>query len=566
MSLTELLESNVSHFAREKAEDVAFAYVRVSHKDSADNNLSPEVQKRLIEDYAARKNIVIKRLYTDLAKSAYRDNDLRAEYQEMLCDAKSDPEVTVVLVAYYDRFSRSSGVSVEQADLLKNGVRIESVSEGYFDPNTESGVIMNSITWAMANVQSLKIRNRVIPCMKMNFAERDAESGYTYKNGGWALFGYKVYKIPVGKNRKHEKVHKSIWQLDDREFGGRQVWEWARTMLLDWRLKEGLGYDAIAGRLTKAEVPTPSGRDLWSSSTIQEVLTEWSRLYQYAGYAFWNRRDFTDRNDIRTRDTSEWVVVENAHPAIITAEECDALLAIVKNKKQVKKTHKGQPSRWTLSGGAIRCRQCGQNYTSTNKHGVDSYACGSYVYRHKAGCSATMWKIGREELEQVLFEKLIGRLDSYENALPSLVAGINAAVEREWEGLLRTVDERRDKIKALEAQLGGYYDIASQLGLSEELKAQIKVTQTAIDELKAFENLNKPAFVDISEVRSIASTIRDAGNPEDVTARGRIVKQFVTEMVADGNEKIITGKLLDPLTIGSNKLVAPGGVEPPPRP
>ena len=149
-----------------------------------------------------------------------------------------------------------------------------------------------------------------------------AITGWAYKNGGWPLFGYKPHRVCIGGNRRYEEIHKLVWVLDDRVFGGRQVWEWAKTMLLQWRLRDRLGYDAIAGELTEAGVPTPSGNPAWSPSSIQEVLAEWDRLYQHSGIAFWNRRDYRrNKRNPRLRDTAEWIVVPNAHPAIITEAE-----------------------------------------------------------------------------------------------------------------------------------------------------------------------------------------------------------------------------------------------------
>ena len=566
MSLSEILKSRKPPSGSIIAEEKARVYIRVSHDRSAEKNLSPEVQKRQIIAHTTSKGYQIKEWYEDLAKSAFRDDDLRTEFHRMVEDAKADPETTVLVVSNYDRFSRQRGASALEEELLKYGVRIESVSEGYFDPDTESGVLLSSMTWTIAHVQSLRIRNKVIPCMKLNFSERDPETGHADKNGGWTLFGYKPFHVPTRRGGQHEQAGKLIWLLDDHEFGGVQIWEWARIMLVDWRLKEGLGYDAMAGRLTEAGVPTPAGRTLWSPSTIQGILTEATRLYQYAGYGFWNKRDYSDRHRILERDPSEWIVVENAHPAIITVEQGDAIYAMTKHQPRVKRSHKGQPSRWTLSAGLIKCGHCGENYTSTNKHGVDSYACGSHVYRRDAGCSAPMWKLERENLEQSLLDLLIERMSSAEQTLPRIVDEINAGIEQEWRALMQAADEARHKVKDLEKQLKGYYDVAAEIGLSDELKARIQEVEAVLEELRAVRIPAKPDPVDVSEIRNLAATIREAAESDDDGARGRIVRQFVIEIVADGKEGLLECRLLDPVAIESNILVAPGGVEPPPRP
>ncbi|HET6457070.1 MAG TPA: recombinase family protein, partial [Armatimonadota bacterium] len=111
-----------------------------------------------------------------------------------------------------------------------------------------------------------------------------------------------------------------------------------------------------AAKLTAIGVPTPSGKPRWSPSSIHEMIAEWDRLYQYSGIGFWNRRDCQrNKRNPRIRDTSEWIVVPDAHPAIITKSECDAIWAMVKdNKPAPKMGQSGQPSRWALSGGVLR--------------------------------------------------------------------------------------------------------------------------------------------------------------------------------------------------------------------
>ena len=100
--------------------------------------------------------------------------------------------------------------------------------------------------------------------------------------------------------------------LDDEVVNGRPIHEWARTMLIEWRLKEKVGADVIAKRLTEARVLTPSGRRAWSDSTVSYLLKQES-LLQYAGYGIWNKMDYRsggkryrDRSDV-TKSLAEGV-------------------------------------------------------------------------------------------------------------------------------------------------------------------------------------------------------------------------------------------------------------------
>jgi len=106
MSLSEILKSRKPPSGSIIAEEKARVYIRVSHDRSAEKNLSPEVQKRQIIAHTTSKGYQIKEWYEDLAKSAFRDDDLRTEFHRMVEDAKADPETTVLVVSNYDRFSR----------------------------------------------------------------------------------------------------------------------------------------------------------------------------------------------------------------------------------------------------------------------------------------------------------------------------------------------------------------------------------------------------------------------------------------------------------------------------
>ena len=159
----------------------------------------------------------------------------------------------------------------------------------------------------------------------VNCEMRDPATGWAYKNGGMAQFGYKNRRVYADVERKYQRISHCVWELDDEVVAGRPVHEWARTILLEWRLKERLGPDVIARRLTAAGVPTPRGRKAWSDSSVNYMLMP-DKLLQYAGVGVWNRRDFRAGGK-SWKDRSDWKVVENAHPAIITVEQAEAIHA-----------------------------------------------------------------------------------------------------------------------------------------------------------------------------------------------------------------------------------------------
>ena len=573
MKLSDLLSQSNNKDLSPIGSEYARAYVRVSHEKSAEKNISPETQRRIISEYAKAQGYQIKEWYTDLAMSAFRNDDLRPQFRRMLAEAKADPETSVILVLRYDRFSRSWAAPGQQQDLLKQGVRIESASEGYYDPDSETGAIMMPLTWSLNRLYSIKLRNVVMPNMITNFESRDPETGWAYKNGGWSMFGYKKHRIKVGRSHKYTDVYKSVWVLDDRKIKGKQVWEWAKIMLLEWRLKEGLGYDSIAANLTKAGVPTPSGKSAWSHSTIQSLLGEWDHLWQYAGVAFWNREDCTDTYNRLKKETSEWITVENAHPAIITNEEAEAIWAMVQNRKRTNKNQSRSQTKFALSGGLLKCSVCGSNFAGVNKPAGNYYVCGSHIYRRGEGCSES-WYIPREEIEALVISKILGSIKKTDSELIGWVNDLNAAMNEEWSNYEKTRPSRKKILKNLRSELNNYLELARSGVNISELKDRISDTSAKIHRYECAEAVKRPEPINPEDILNLKNNIQEIIETGDDEAKKQLIKEFVVEIIADPHTKTLEGTLNDPRalisdphlnlssTVGINVAVPRGRIHP----
>lgn len=559
MSLLEQLLAGNNTSSESSRRQHARAYIRVSHERSAEKNISPETQRNRIQAYARECGYVIKEWYEDLGISAFKNDELRVGWHRLLDDAKTDPDTTVIIVWRYDRFSRGHNAESVQHDLLRHGVRIESAEEGYYDPESESGAIMMPLQWGLSRMFSIKLRNVVIPNMKTNFETRDPETGWAYKNGGWSQFGYKKHRIKVGRNAKSMDVHKVVWLLDDTEVAGKPVWQWARTMLVDWRLKERLGYDSIAARLTAAGVPTPSGRDVWSNSTVQALIGDWSRLFQYAGVAFWNREDCTDRKNRKRRDPSEWTVVENAHPAIISMQEAEEITAMVSDQVRTKTSGKGKASRWALSSGLLVCSSCGANYSGTRKGTHDYYVCGAHLYRRGEGCEAPAWYIPREELEEMVTGRIIALFDKSEAELQAWIDGVNKMNQDLAQAQADTAKERAKEEKALSERLSNLYDIAAATGVGQELKEKIESVSAALNRLRLVNDVRPAAAIQMSDVQAMREELLQIASDSDQAKRQQLLKKFVIQLTADGQTKTLSGRLHDPRALLARSVAVPRG-------
>lgn len=129
------------------ATQAAVVYTRVSSKEQADHNLSLDVQRKAIEDFARRSNLGIIANFGGTYESAKTDG--RKEFNRMLDFIKARKgKVSHILVYTLDRFSRTGGAAIKLAEELREnyGVAIFAVTQPT-DTSNPSGVLHQNITF-----------------------------------------------------------------------------------------------------------------------------------------------------------------------------------------------------------------------------------------------------------------------------------------------------------------------------------------------------------------------------------------------------------------------------------
>ena len=411
MRLTDIIERN---FQRDGEEAVVrrqfLAYARVSTEDQERAGLSIPAQIREIENYARAQAIVIAEVYQD-AQSAFSDESRRPEFWRMVDRAKRGQDITGILVHDSSRFFRDpyAGPMVK-GELRAHGVEVVSVTEPAYDPRTVAGLAIEKMTEFKNASYSLDVAFHTRKGMKENIARRDLEIGYCYKNGGAPLWGFKPYKVKRGVERSGAAIMKTLWEKDDTIVVGRPVWEWARHALVEMRLNQCASLDHIRHFLNVHGVPSPRKR-YWAISSWHSLLQP-SALLQYAGYGVWNVHGKHGAH----KPPSEWDIIENAHPAIITLEEAEAIMDVNERHSRLGRDRskgrmaslRAQGSRYLLSGGLLVCKRCGANMVGFQNRGRLYYVCRAKVYRSGLGCGPAL-QVRKEEIETAVVEE-IGQL------------------------------------------------------------------------------------------------------------------------------------------------------------
>ena len=522
----------------------AVAYLRVSHEDSAERGASIAVQRKEIATFAEQRGIEIVEWFEDLGLSAYKDEHKRVGFKNMLARAKHDASISLVLVWKSGRFSRTKYIAAaSKGELSKYGVKVLSVTEPY-DPDTREGVIFDSIGEAMNQVRSMELSQLIHKSLLENCTCRDQNTGFAYKNGGMAQFGYRNERIYADVDRKYQRISHCIWLLDEEIVNGHMIWEWTRTMLVDWRLGQGMGIDAIAGELTAAGIPSPRNGGPWSASSVYYLLQK-DKLLQYAGYGFYNRRSFQNGGK-RHRSLDEWKIIENAHPAIISVEEADAIYALGRSRKQIVVSKDRKPSRYLLSGGTMICSSCGSPLAGRTKKGVDYYLCGSYLYRRGEGCSAC-WHVRKDDLETAV----IGLL---EDALPEDAASLDAVLKRynHWasEQVRRhgqTEMQRVEAIKTIERKIERLMTAVAEGLPAGEVSKAVSELSSKKQRLEQLGSMQPPKPILGQDLLRQARELRQRLECSDNGQKKMVLLQFIRSIAVDPEKKNIVIEVKSPL-------------------
>lgn len=522
----------------------AVAYLRVSHEDSAERGASIAVQRNEITRFAEQRGIEIVEWFEDLGVSAYKDEHKRIGFKNMLAKAKRDTSVSLVLVWKSDRFSRTKYVAAaSKGELSKCGVKVLSVTEPY-DPDTREGVIFDSIGEAMNQVRSMELSQLIHKSLLENCTCRDQNTGYAYKNGGMAQFGYRNKRIYADVDRKYQRISHCVWLLDEEIVNGHAIWEWARTMLIEWRLGRGMGIDAIAGALTAAGIPSARSGGPWSASSVYYLLQK-DKLLQYAGYGFYNRRSFQNGGK-RQRDLEEWKVIENAHPAIISVEEADALYALGSNRKQIVVSRGKKPSRYLLSGGTMVCSSCGSPLAGRTKEGIDYYLCGSHLYRRGEGCS-TCWHVRRDDVEKAVFDVLEAALPEDGAALDDTVKLYNKWASEQSRRYQETDQQRLAAIEIIDQKIGRLMTAVAEGLPAGEVSTAVSELSSKKQQLVQLGNMQPPKPILVEGLLKQARELRQKLDCSDDGQRRMVLQQFLRGITVFPDKKEILIKVKSPL-------------------
>lgn len=399
----------------------AIGHCRVSKGDADEIKNSLKSQQSEIIKFANTLSISedeIMWFIEEEARSSYSERADWSMFTNAVDEACSNPNIKYFLDYSQERFCRNKNLSQKYKETLRNnGVQVRFVRGDVEDPDSQGGFWLELIQEGVAEDFSRKVGSDTLRGCKENAKTRDPETGYAYKNGGKAPYWLKAKKVTIGIDKTGEEIKKTIWVKNDTihtakvdgKIISKTMWEWGGYYFRELRIKQKLGIEKARDVLNELEVPAPR-KKYWATTCLYESEKNESLI----GIGIYNKKRFGKKGKGKIKDKSEWIVVENAHPALLSQEEFEALQMLRKSKLKRKGTVSrfqannehlliGYPDRFT-------CKSCGSKIISSG----DVYTCGCYNTNGKKGCGAPYFSVKSDWLENKVLDEIFNSLSDKE--------------------------------------------------------------------------------------------------------------------------------------------------------
>lgn len=331
------------------------AYARVS-TDTDEQFTSYEAQIDYYTKYITeRPDWAFVEVYSDEGISGtsikHRDG-----FNRMIEDALAG-KIDLIVTKSISRFARNTVDTLTTVRKLKEkGVEVFFEKENIYTLDSK-GELLITIMSSIAQEESRSISENVTWGQRKRFA--DGKVSLPYKN----FLGY-------------ERGPDGIPQIVESE--ARIVRDIYRQFL------EGATPTSIAKKLTEQGIPTPAGKKLWQSSTVESILTN----EKYKGDALLQKKytvDFlTKKQKVNEGEIPQYYVT-GSHEAIVSAEVFDLTQYELQRRKRLDSPY----SSHDIFSSRIVCGECGCAYgrkiwNSNNKYRRIVWRCNA-KYKSRQG-------------------------------------------------------------------------------------------------------------------------------------------------------------------------------------
>lgn len=358
----------------------------------------------------------------------------------MISDAKKkNKDFSIILVYKTDRFSRNRNVSAVFKTLLRKdcGVDVVSITENFDD--TPQGQLLEGMMEVIAEFHSLNLSQEVMKGMKQK-----AKKG--------VYLGKSPYGYTIDSSTRKLVIHES---------------EASVVMMIFQMYSRGDSFSKIKAYLNNAGILTRENK-AWDSSAVKRIIKNQVYTGQYA----WNKTCYSKKT---IKESDEWIVVNDAHPGIISSELFERVQNVLVSKATIR--GKAVKSIYLLSS-MIKCGHCGHTMIGEKKKHISGkvyirYVCGNHL-SHKQYFYNFVHK---EAIEKLVFDEIreiliTGKVDI--NNIMLTQSSVSSAEKDVLEANLKKV-----KLK-FHRQLEAYEAGVISIDELQQAKNRVSVEETRI--------------------------------------------------------------------------------------
>ena len=498
--------------SKSKITILAAAYVRMS---SSKQEASPDQQREEVAKLAEKHGYQIIREYFDSGISGDA-TEKRTDFLRMRDDAaKGDFEIVLAWdSSRIGRFDSLEG-GYWLYPFVQAGVTFETVRDGRIGLDSFTSRIMFSVS-AESNNKYLRdlahnsVRGR-IPRLKRGCW-----------TGARPPFGYKIGAD--GRLEIDPETAPTVRRLFDLYASGKSLQE-------------------IVDILRADKEPSP-GNTPWARAAVRRILKNeaYIGLFKY-GSSRRGKYAHVSPDGPETAKTKTFgprrepvFRLENAHPAIVTAEVFQEVqLRLVENRKHTTPSKKAKRS-YVFAGGLLKCGACGTGMSGIRAKDRAQYICSRYQTEGSQHCNRYVVK--EDDMTTFLFRKLrdVFAVDQHRAALAERIRAKltartqEAPKDKEAAALRRRLTSLAKKVeKGAERLLEAPSDLIDVL--SDKLRQYRADRDEVAERLSSIENANQAPDVDVEAVidRAMGELSQlDESFPRATTeAQQAIIRSFV---------------------------------------
>ncbi len=490
----------------EKSMNIAVGYVRCSTEMQDD---SLDQQKDEIQKWASANDFSIIRWHEDEGKSG-TSFEKRSAFMDMMKRVETRPDFLYILVYDESRWGRPNNPRENtywKVHAERHGVKVRIINSSSRNENDIGSFVTEVVESAEASEYSKKLARATL-------RGSIANAGRGYSSGGTAPYGYIRVAIDKETGERLHPLKHGEWIRSNLE---KVCWEIGDPSEVEivkriFNMKSsGVGYVMIADTLNKEGVPCPRrGRwrnkdQKWCQGTIRSIIINMA----YCGIRVYNkhpqshlRLGISKQRYINNREN--WVIQEDAHPAIISEE--------LFNKANTTNRHKfGTGSAQTvkseyLLSGLIKCNYCGFNFSGQRHHksGIHYYQDSGYINKGKSVC--TSYLIRKDRIESFIIKSI------KENIIyANLESKLQQIVERQLEAKNKVKHTSTDRIeKALannKIQMDNLIDAISNGIKVDTVLEKVKQLEAERDRLLREKDNSKENNIQKDDIKVLATRI-----------------------------------------------------------